>query len=255
MKKKLIIIFSIILLLVISVIITIFLIPGNQREDVYLKDFKVSSDNKIITLNVGLLNNEVYLKEIKKINDDINDYDKSKYTFYSTNELCSKIGSEDTFDIVVNDDIKQIYFYTGNNEYSLILTRENPQNKWMKINYANLSNIKISLPNKDNITKVTFNTMKQNDNYFEHSNKETIDKVYNIFTNLETKIPSISYNPIGDLEEVLYISFITDEAENGIYVYKKDNKYYAEQGYNGIYEISKESFESLKEYIISITIE
>ena len=64
---------------------------------------------------------------------------------------------------------------------------------------------------------------------------------------------SKTFNP-KDPEEMYMISFFNDNSENAIIdtyveVYRKDGKYYAEQRYNGIYEITEDEFNLIKNYI------
>lgn len=242
-NKKTLIIVSIIVIAVIGV--GLFLASGRARTDVYLKDFEVSADGKTITLKVGVSSSAGYVRKIKQTSGSSNGY----YTFYSTFGINSKIGAKDTFEIEVNKDADEIYFYTGDKGYKLVLAKHKVTDEWTKINYGSM---KISLLNKEGIKKVSINTGAQDNNYFEYSDKKTIDKIYNIFVGLETTIPSTTFNP--DVNKEIYaISFDTDEykdkVEWSVDIYKRDGKYYVEQRYNGIYEIPEEDFNLIKSYI------
>jgi len=241
-NKKVLIIISLIIISII--VINLFFISGRARTDVYLKDFELSSDGKTMTLKVGVSSSSGYIRKIKQTSK--NGY----YTFYSTYGINSKIGSKDTFEIELNSDTDEIYFYTGNKEYRLILTKRASLN-WEKVNYADGGKMKINLLDKDNINKVSINTGAQNNNYFEYSDKDIIDKIYNIFVDLETIKPSITVNPEVN-KEIYAVSFDTNEFDDkfewSVDIYKRDDKYYVEQRYNGIYEIKEEDFNIIKSY-------
>ena len=100
--------------------------------------------------------------------------------------------------------------------------------------------------------KIGINTYALENNYFEYSDKESIEKIYKIFAKLETTIPSTTYNPENP-SEMYAIFFDTDEdkerLEYYIDIYKKDGKYYVEQRYNGIYEVTEVDFNTIKSYI------
>lgn len=107
----------------------------------------------------------------------------------------------------------------------------------------------INIPKLNDITKITINTMSQYDNIIEITDKEDIEEIYNIFYNRTTTKESVSKNPENP-DEIFDIVFI-DNVNNdiGIYIYKKDDKYYLEQTNNGIYETSLNDFNTIKEYI------
>ena len=241
-NKKTLIIVSIIVIAVIGV--GLFLASGRARTDVYLKDFEVSADGKTITLKVGVSSSAGYVRKIKQTSGSSNGY----YTFYSTYGINSKIGAKDTFKIDVNNDADEIYFYTGDKGYKLVLAKYHPTQEWEIVNYGTM---KIKLPNKESIIKFGINTLAQDNNYTEWTDKNTIESVYNVLNGLETTIPSTTFNP-EITNEMYSISFDTneyqDKVEWSVEVYKRDGKYYVEQRYNGIYEITVEDFNIIKNY-------
>ena len=115
--------------------------------------------------------------------------------------------------------------------------------------------IKPNLFDRDEIIKVSINNYSQYQNIFEYTDKDTIDKVYNLFKDLKTNVASKSNEPENP-EELYEITFFNDEnmliqSDNDIfkaifYVYKKNNKYYAEEHKNGIYEITEDAFNVIK---------
>ena len=244
MKKKIFIVSIVIVVLLIGFL----LITGGARTNVYLKNFEISSDGKTMTLKVGVTSSAGYVRNIKRTSGGTNGY----YTFYSTFGINSKLGSKDTFEIEIDDNMDEIYFYTGDKGYKLVLTKHKVTGEWTKINYADTGNIKIELLDKKDIRNVSINTGKQDNNYFEYNDKDTIEKIYNIFVGLETTIPSTTFNP-EITEEMYAISFDTneykDKVEWSVDVYQRDGKYYVEQRYNGIYEITEENFNVIKSYV------
>ena len=241
-KKRLLIIICVVIMMICGGLLLFF---GRARTDVYLKDFQVSDDGKTIILKVGVSSSVGYVRKIKQTSGSSNGY----YTFYSTYGINSKIGSKDIFEIEINDDMDEIYFYTGKKGYKPVLVRHKITNEWTKINYGNM---KINLLNIEDIKKVSIDTGAQDNNYFEYTDGDTINKIYNVFYRLETTIPSVTFNP-EITEEMYTVSFDTDEYEDkvewSVEVYKRDSKYYVEQRYNGIYEITEENFNLIKSYI------
>lgn len=246
--KKIRKILGIIIVVIAILIVGLFLLTGRARTDVYLKNYEISKDGKTMILEIGVSSSAGYVRKIKRTSGSTNGY----YTFYSTYGINSKIGAKDTFKIELDEDTDEIYFYTGNKGYKLVLTKNNALQEWYDISYADDGKIKIDLPSQENVLKVGINTYALDNNYFEHSDRETIKKIYNTFAKLETTIPSTTYNPESP-NEMYAILFDTDEDkerfEYYIDIYRKDGKYYVEQRYNGIFEVTEEEFNLIKSYI------
>lgn len=250
MKKKIFIVSIVIVVLLIG----FFLITGKSRTDVYLKGFEISRDGNTMTLKVGVSSSAGYIRKIKRTSGGTNGY----YTFYSTFGINSKLGSKDTFEIELEKDMDEIYFYTGDKGYKLVLVKNIATGDWQKVNYSDNRPLKLNLFEKEDIIEVGINTGKQDNNYFEYNNKNIIEKIYNIFVDLETNIPSTTFNP-ADYEEMYSIFFYNDEnmllysdqnsLKGYIEVYRKNDKYYVEQAYNGIYEITEDDFNTIKSYV------
>lgn len=249
-KKRLLII----IMVVVALLIGLILSTGRARTDVYLKDYKLSEDGKTMTLEVGISGSAGYVRKMKRTSGSMNYY----YTFYSTFGINSKLGAKDTFEIELDDNVDEIYFYTGGNSYKLVLVKNSATLEWEKINYPDNDVLKLKLFDKEDIIKVGINTGAQDNNYFEYDDRETIEKIYKIFDNLETKIVSKTFNS-EDPEEMYTVIFLNDEnmllhSDNDVLkayieVYRKNEKYYAEQRYNGIYEITEQDFNLIKSYV------
>ncbi len=121
--------------------------------------------------------------------------------------------------------------------------------------YVSTETLEPNLFDRSEIIKVVIDNYSQNNNIFEYTNKDTIDKIYNLFKDLKTNVASKSDEPENP-EELYKVTFFNDEnmliqSDNDIfkaivYVYKKDSKYYAEERKNGIYEITEDAFNIIK---------
>ncbi len=117
--------------------------------------------------------------------------------------------------------------------------------------------IKINIFDRDEIIKVAIDNFSQFDNYFEYTDNDVIDKIYNLFTDLETVKESKGTEPESP-EEIYKIIFFNDdnmlvESDNDIfksivYVFEKDDKYYVFEQNNGIYEVKEEVLNTIKDY-------
>ena len=251
MKRKLLITIGLILSIL---IICLLIYSGRKRTDVYLKDFKLSENNQTMTLEVGVSSSSGYIRKMKKTSGSMNYY----YTFYQTFGINSKLGAKDTFEIELDNNVSEIYFYTGKKGYKLVLVKNDITNEWEKVNYQENNTLKLNLFEKEEIIKVAIDTYSQNNNYYEITNKNTIEKIYNIFSKLETNEVNKNYNP-DNPEEMYKIIFFNDEfmlaesdndiLKSEINIYRKQGKYYVSQIYNGIYQIKEEEFNLIKSYI------
>ena len=251
MRRK---IMVVIIVFVIILIGSFILLTGRARTDVVLGGYDLSADGKTMTLKVGVSSSVGYIRKMKRTSGSMNYY----LTFYSTFGINSKLGAKDTFEIELDDNVDEIYFYTGNKGYKLVLIKDSVTQEWKKINYFSNDTFKLNLLDREDILKLGIDTYALNDNYFEITDKNIIDKIYNIFDGLETKKVSKTYNPENP-DELYKVKFICDpmkllysdkvREDTIIEVYRKEDKYYAEQRYNGIYEITEKDFNTIKSYI------
>ena len=125
-----------------------------------------------------------------------------------------------------------------------------------KINaYSSIETLRPNLFDRSEIIKVAIDNYSEYKNNFEYRDNNTIDKVYNLFKDLETNVASKCDEP-ENVEELHKVTFFNDEnmllkSNNDIfkatvYVYRKSDKYYAEEVKNGIYEITEDAFNVIK---------
>lgn len=102
------------------------------------------------------------------------------------------------------------------------------------------------IENKENITKIV--SQKNNtENKIEISNDDMVKKIVDYITQEEmvTKKESISDTP--NVDEYYIITF--KGIDEVIYIYSKNNNYYVEKPYNGIYNITEEKYNNLSKYL------
>ena len=112
----------------------------------------------------------------------------------------------------------------------------------------NQETYEITIPSLDEITLVSIDSLSQYDNVTEFDDKEEIAKIYHIFRNQITTQESINDNPVNP--DILFLVTVKKNDETTkVYIYKKNNQYYIEQPYNGIYTIAKRDFETIQNLV------
>ena len=112
----------------------------------------------------------------------------------------------------------------------------------------NQETYEITIPSLDEITLVSIDSLSQYDNVTEFDDKEEIAKIYHIFRNQTTTQESINDNPVNP--DILFlVTFKKNDETTKAYIYKKNNQYYIEQPYNGIYTIAKRDFETIQNLV------
>ncbi|NMA50361.1 MAG: DUF5301 domain-containing protein [Mollicutes bacterium] len=116
----------------------------------------------------------------------------------------------------------------------------------------------LALVSNNNIGKYTLNLITDEDiiiNFIrgedilkEINSKKNIKQIYSVLKELNTNKESYYDNPLNP-EELYQMNIKGRRKEIIIYFYKKENKYYIEQPYNGIYKINEEKYNFLKDYI------
>ena len=112
----------------------------------------------------------------------------------------------------------------------------------------NQETYEITIPSLDEVTLVSIDSLSQYDNVTEFDGKEEIAKIYHIFRNQTTTQESINDNPVNP--DILFlVTFKKNDETTKVYIYKKNNQYYIEQPYNGIYTIAKRDFETIQNLV------
>lgn len=127
MNKKMIIVSSVVALFIIM--LGFFLLTGRARTDVYLEEFSVDEKSNRMIIKVGVSSSAGYVRKMKRTSGSMNYY----YTFYSTFGINSKLGAKDTFEIQLDNNVDEIFFYTGGKGYTKVLEK-NENGVWVKVN-------------------------------------------------------------------------------------------------------------------------
>jgi hypothetical protein len=112
--------------------------------------------------------------------------------------------------------------------------------------YVLSNNKKINLPKMGEIEEVLIKIDNRN---ITISDKKEIEKIYKIIENKKSMKKSVTDTP-KDVKKLTKISFIIgDDEKNIMNIYMKDNMYYLEQPYNGIFKLSKNDYEDIMMYL------
>ena len=124
-------------------------------------------------------------------------------------------------------------------EYEKELKEELNKNKEYAINLFEL----------EEISSITIDTLAQYDNEKEFKDEETIEEIYEVFANKKTSIESVNDIPVNP--DILYFVKLKNNSGNykSAYIYKKDNQYYIEQPYNGIYQVTEDEYTKIEKII------
>ena len=215
MKKKPLIIRLIVVALI---LIGLLKASGGSRTDVFLKDFELSQDGKTMTLKVGVSSSAGYVRKMKRTSGSMNYY----FTFYSTFGINSRLGAKDTFTIDIDNNVDEIYFYTGGKGYKKVLEL-NDDGEWVKVSSANK---KIEVIKPENYNSVKFNKYLERDNRTIYL-AGNIEEVY--YTDSETRMSlkdyiSKSYQTLDDSVKHLtdIMDYIDTLKDGGTTIYKSN---------------------------------
>jgi len=113
-------------IVVVFLVGVLFLSTGGARTDVFLHTFEVSEDGKTMTLNVEVTSSAGYIRKMKQTSGSMNPY----LTFYSTFGINSKLGAKDEFQIELDENMDEIYFYKGDRGYVKVLEKDKETGEW-----------------------------------------------------------------------------------------------------------------------------
>ena len=116
---------------------------------------------------------------------------------------------------------------------------------WYK--FANRQVYIPDIPNSHNLSSISYELPTGIITIAEEGKMDKIlEGLHNL--NLSTKTVSVQEVPT-DVEDIVYIRFYyKEDAVGNFYIYKRNEKYYAEEPYNGIYKIDEEKYN----YIIDL---
>ncbi len=100
---------------------------GPKRTDVFLSDYEVLQEGKRLKLKIAVSSSMGYVKDCHVKQEGQHQY----VTFYETFGLNNAIHSKNEFELEVEPDCQEIYFYKGDDRYDLVL-QKNAQNQWEK---------------------------------------------------------------------------------------------------------------------------
>ncbi len=106
--------------------------------------------------------------------------------------------------------------------------------------------IRMDLPERNAVTLLTIDTMSQFYNLYSFDDLPTLQTVYDLFSGLETTVPSASDVPEGPDELYIVTFYQEGTAFSPVFLYSQNGNYYAEQAKRGIWEISEETFGAVR---------
>ena len=159
-----------------------------------------------------------------------------KVTYMTFTELVSKIQSKFPFKILVPSPYRLCDYKVA---YGHIFEEELNKNKEYVINLFELKEI----------SSITIDTLAQYDNEKEFNDEESIEEIYEVFADKKTHIESVNDIPVNP--DILYFVKFKNDSGNykSAYIYKKDNQYYIEQPYNGIYQVTEDEYTRIEKVV------
>lgn len=110
------------------------------------------------------------------------------------------------------------------------------------------SSYTLNLPSDDSAYNIN---MEKNDKIVKIDEQEKIKDIMFIINEVKrtTTNKSVQDSPVN-VENVIKINIEYGEGNNStVFIYRKKNKYFIEQPYNGIYRISPDEYNSIERYI------
>ena len=110
-------------------------------------------------------------------------------------------------------------------------------------------NYELNLPELGDIESITLESTNKKI-YTDETNKKDILTTLN-GKGRSTKEQSIQDSPVEATNEIKIDFILKQNLTSTLYVYMKNNKYYIEQPYNGIYKISRDEYNSINSYLVN----
>ena len=114
--------------------------------------------------------------------------------------------------------------------------------------FTNNKTYKINLPELEKLESIT---LEKDENEKIITDNEKMKDMLETLKGRErkTKIQSIQDEPVNISNKIKIRINFKEIGQSILFIYEKDNKYYIEQPYNGIYKISKDEYNSIEKYI------
>ena len=127
MKKKMIVIISLIVILLLAFMMGTGL---RKRTDVVLVDYSVSEEGTALNFGVQVSSSMGYVRGFKDNGGGV----KPHYlTFYSTfGGINSSFGTVNSFTLEIDSDDTEIYFNRPNGGYELVLAKDEETGEWIR---------------------------------------------------------------------------------------------------------------------------
>lgn len=108
-------------------------------------------------------------------------------------------------------------------------------------------NYELNLPDFKDIESITLENTNKKIYTDETIKKDILNTLKGNGRN--TKLQSIQDSPVGTTSEIRVNFIFNENTTFTLYVYEKESRYYIEQPYNGIYEISGDEYNSINKYL------
>ena len=115
-------------------------------------------------------------------------------------------------------------------------------------NRLNKTSYCLNLPVTEDLANITLN---QNEKRIVINNVEEIKEIIDVLNGVKrvTKQESIQDSPVNVDNEIKIDFEFKESGTSTVFVYEKNDKYYIEQAYNGIYRISPDEYNSIERYV------
>ncbi len=179
-------------------------------------------------------------KEIKNDHEERELIGKIVFEYKDSDETTTiTVARENDDDCVL--DIKGGSVYHCNDNHMDIFKNIGKKYDLYDVNYK----YKAATFEESKITEITISDLGQYSSPKKLSSKEDIKKLYSILKNKKTNTPSTDVNPENP-DELFVINFFLTDGVDQVYIFRRDNKYYIERTFDGIYESYKEDFDLVK---------
>ncbi len=114
--------------------------------------------------------------------------------------------------------------------------------------FSNRRIYELNLPELENLQSIS---LKQDENEKIFSDSDKIKEILDIIGGVKSKIKkeSIQDYPVNVVDAIKVNFNFIGRGASTLFVYEKNNKYYIEQPYNGVYQISADEYDLIEKYV------